>query len=94
MNYIYKYGKRKGSTCNRNTNNDFCKMHAKCVSNKKDVSSKNEIIINKGILENGHVINNKNYCQATIPRGKRKGMHCLNKKKTGNYCGIHAKQFL
>ena len=88
--HIYKYGKRKGSTCNRNTNNDFCKIHSKCVSNKK-----NNILENENLLENvvSH-INNKDYCQAVIPRGKRKGMHCLNKKKNGNYCGIHAKQFL
>lgn len=92
--HAYKYGKRKGTVCNRNSNDDFCKMHAKGVSKKKDVPSKNEIIISEGVIENGPLINNKNYCQATIPRGKRKGLHCLNKKKNGNYCGIHAKQFL
>lgn len=92
--HVYKYGKRKGSICNRNTNDEFCKMHAKCVANKKCDVSKNEIIVTEGALENIPLTNNKDYCQAIIPRGKRKGMQCLNRKKNGNYCGIHAKQFL
>lgn len=92
--HIYKYGKRKGTVCARNTNGDFCKIHNKCTTNKKEVLNINKNNVTDGTVENIHLTNNKHYCQAIIPRGKRKGMQCLNKKKNGNYCGIHAKQFL
>lgn len=83
--HVYKYGKRNGCVCNRNTNYDFCKMHTKYVCNKKDNLLKNEIVVTVSL------INNKDYCQAIIPRGKRIGLHCLNRRKFGNYCRIHVK---
>jgi len=92
--HVYKYGKRKGFVCDRNTNDDFCKMHAKCVSNKKDNGQVNKTNITEDMAENIILTTNKQYCQSIIPRGNRKGMNCLNKKKYGNYCGIHAKKFL